>query len=101
MAAKALLLSGIAAFGIGLVAAGTLFHEPGGGDRHHRRSPPPAAAAEPSWEGWRPYAPEPAAALPEAEPQPTDQPLLDFTFSDADYDPNAVWATPAEWSDVE
>ncbi len=83
MATRAVLLSGIAAFGLGLLTTGALFDAPGG----EAPQPSPAAQAAPSELRWDPLltaepslAPEPRPA-PEAEPPTTD-----------------VWATPAEWS---
>lgn len=98
MAGRILILSGAAVFALGAISLGALFEEPGG-DASHRR-PAPLTSATGEWGEWIPLPPEPTASKPagpalaeSAEPEEAatpDEPPLPH-----------VWATPAEWSEVE
>lgn len=99
MAVRALALSGLAALGLGLIALGSVFDEPGDHARNERLPTPPAALRLGTWQPAVADIAPVAASAPAAgavSPSETEtvEPIPDdFTA------PTNVWATPAEWSD--
>ena len=104
MAIRAFLLSGIGAFGLGLLAVGGLFHEPGGRAAHPRLPVQPSAPAL-KWELWQlPALPAPTLTT-ELEPDlvaaPDPDRVPDLASDTDDTNTSGVWDTPEVWSSEE
>lgn len=104
MGTRLVLLSGIAAFGLGLWAVGGLFDEPGKRDAYSPSQLRPTPAAL-KWELWQPPARSVPAAATEPEPDLVTAPDPDRVPDPAsgadDSAPDTIWATPDAWSSEE
>lgn len=102
MAVRTILLSGAAAFALGVLGVGVLFEKPGG-DKGHRRLHPVADVSA-TWGEWEPMPPEATAGMAPATAAAVTAPEApeeeEAAAPDAPPLPH-VWATPAEWSEVE